>query len=72
MNTKLIEGFTWVVERRCPERDIVVSEVVEQDGSCQWIRVSGLSLPADYLSAAEARRLAGALAAAADKLAPPG
>jgi hypothetical protein len=68
----LVEGFSWIIERRCPERDIVVSEVVEQDGSARWVRVVGLDLPADYLSAAEARQLAGVLTAAADELAPPG
>lgn len=72
MNTNLIEGFTWVVERRAPDSDLCVSDVASVDGSARWVRIAGLDLPADYLSAAEARELAGVLAAAADKLAPPG
>jgi hypothetical protein len=68
----LIEGFSWVVERPCPNNDLVVSNVVAEDGSAQWVRVVGLDLPADYLSATEARELAGVLAAAAAELAPPG
>lgn len=72
MSTNLIEGFTWVVERPCLNSDVVVSDVVSGDGSARWVRISGLDLPADYLSAAEARELAGVLTAAADELAPPG
>jgi hypothetical protein len=72
MSNDLIEGMCWIVERRCPERDICVSDVVAGDGSAQWVRVEGLNLPADYLSAAQARELAGVLTAAADQLAPPG
>jgi hypothetical protein len=68
----LVEGFSWIVERPFPNGDVIVSDVVSDDGSEQLIRVSGLDLPADYLSAAEARELAGALVAAADELAPPG
>ncbi len=68
----LIEGFSWFVQRPAPDSDICVSDVVSEDGSARWVRVVGLDLPADYLSAAEARELAGALIAAADELAPPG
>lgn len=69
----LVEGFSWFVIRPAPDSDICLSDVVEQDGSARWVRVVGLNLPADYLSAAEARALAGALIAAADQLArPPG
>ena len=60
----LVEGFSWVVERPGPNSDLVVSEVVAEDGSQQWVRVVGLDLPADYLSPAEALALAGALVAA--------
>jgi hypothetical protein len=69
MSMDLIEGLTWFVERRWPERDIVLTDVVSDDGSEHLIRISGLSLPADYLSAAAAREFAGALIAAADELA---
>jgi hypothetical protein len=72
MSMDLIEGLTWFVERRWPERDIVLTDVVSDDGSEHLIRISGLDLPADYLSAAQARELAGALVAAADELTPPG
>ena len=71
MSNDLIEGFSWFVERPCPNSDLCVSDVVSEDGSAQWVRVSGLDL-ADYLSATEARELAGVLIAAADELAPPG
>jgi hypothetical protein len=67
----LIEGFSWFVERPGPNSDVIVSEVVSEDGSAQWVRVAGLD-PTDYLTAAEARLLAGALAAAADEVSPPG
>jgi hypothetical protein len=65
----LVEGFSWVVERPCPNSDVIVSHVVSEDGSAQWVRISGLSLPADFLTGPEARMLAGALTAAADELA---
>jgi hypothetical protein len=68
----LVEGFSWIIERPAPDSDLVVSDVVNEDGSARWVRISGLDLPADYLSAAEARELAGVLIAAADELAPPG
>jgi hypothetical protein len=66
MSNDLIEGFSWFVERPCPNSDLVVSDVVAEDGSAQWIRVSGLDLPCDYLTHGEASALAGALAAAVD------
>jgi hypothetical protein len=72
MSNDLIEGFSWIVDRRPPERDLCVTDVVSEDGSARWVRVEGLDLPADYLTAAEARMLAGVLTAAADELAPPG
>ena len=68
----LVEGFSWFVERPAPDSDICVSDVASEDGSGLWVRVVGLDLPADYLSAAQARELAGVLTAAADQLAPPG
>jgi hypothetical protein len=63
----LVEGSSWIIERPGPN-----SEVVSEDGSAQWVRVAGLDLPADYLTAAEAKALAGALIAASDELASPG
>jgi hypothetical protein len=63
----LVVGFSRFIERPGPNSDVVVSEVVAEDGS-QWVRVVGLDLPADYLTAAEASALAGALLAAADEL----
>lgn len=68
----LVEGFSWIIERPGPNSDLVVSEVVSEDGSAQWVRVAGLDLPADYLTAAKAKALAGALIAASDELASPG
>jgi hypothetical protein len=65
----LVEGFSWIVIRPAPDGDLCVSDVVSEDGSARWVRISGLNLPADYLSAAEARELAGVLTAAADELA---
>lgn len=59
----LVEGFSWVVERPRPEHDLVVSEVAADDGSEKLIRIVGLEC-VDYLTAAEALALAGALAAA--------
>jgi len=66
MSNDLIEGLTWFVERPCPNSDLVVSNVVTEDGSAQWVRISGLDLPADYLTGVEAEALAGALLAAAE------
>jgi hypothetical protein len=67
----LIEKQNWFVQRPGPDSDICAQIVSEEDGSAHWVRVVGLGLPADYLSAAEARELAGVLVAAADELSPP-
>jgi hypothetical protein len=67
----LVEGFSWIIERPFPDSDVLVTDVVAEDGE-ELIRISGLDLPADFLSAAQARELAGVLIAAADELAPPG
>jgi hypothetical protein len=55
-----------IVERPRPDTDVAVCAF---EG--EFVRVVGLD-PTDYLSAAEARELAGVLTAAADELAPPG
>lgn len=70
MSIDLIEGFSWTVQRPRPEPDLVVSDVAasSRDGAEQLIRIVGLD-PCDYLSAAEASALAGALAAAVNELA---
>jgi hypothetical protein len=60
----LVEGFSWFVERPCPNSDVIVSDVVTEDGNEEWIRISGLDLPCDFLTHGEASALAGALVAA--------
>jgi hypothetical protein len=66
----LVEGFSWVVERPRPEDDLVVSEVVADDGGEELIRIVGLDA-CDYLTGGETLALANALAAASARWAKP-
>jgi hypothetical protein len=68
MSNDLIEGMSWIIERACPNSDVLVTDVVSEDGSDELLRISGLNLPCDYLTHAEASTLAGALNAAVDEV----
>ena len=69
----IIEGTSRTVQRPRPDSNVTVAAFTcHADGEVErLVRIDGLE-HTDYLTGAEALKLAGALIAASDELAPPG